>query len=283
MTRSRYLRTNKVQIMGILNTSPESFYKKSIRTSRQEISHAARIMEKQGADVIDIGGMSTAPYLSTMISSDAESRRVCMAVQEIRKVSNIPISVDTCRAAVACDALDAGADIINDVTGLKYDKKMAQVIARYDASVVICAYGRRSVSGDASETAMLLRQGVSVATRAGISKDKITLDPAIGFFRKTGKGQLFSRTKSDWVRRDLEILANISRIKSQYPVLVSVSNKSFLGKILGKTDPADRLSASLACEALAVMNGADIIRTHNVAESRRVIDVARRLSTHKSL
>ena len=114
---------NPVRIMGILNTSPESFYKKSIQTTKTQIKNSVKEMENDGADFIDVGGMSTAPYLSTMVSEKTESKRILEAVKIIQDVSNIPISVDTCRAKPARDALENGVEIINDISGLKYDER----------------------------------------------------------------------------------------------------------------------------------------------------------------
>ena len=111
--------SNPVRIMGILNTSSESFYKKSISISREKIIDAVSRMEGEGADFIDVGGMSTAPYLSTMISEKTERDRVVKAIKIVQRVTNLPISVDTCRSSVAKEALELGVDIINDVTGLK--------------------------------------------------------------------------------------------------------------------------------------------------------------------
>ena len=112
--------SNPVRIMGILNTSPESFYKKSISITKQRIVDAVNKMEEEGADFIDVGGMSTAPYLSTMVSEKTEMARIVNAVKIIQCTTNLPISVDTCRAAVAKEALELGVDIINDFTSLKY-------------------------------------------------------------------------------------------------------------------------------------------------------------------
>jgi dihydropteroate synthase len=129
--------TNPVRIMGILNTSSESFYKKSIKTSKQSISNTIKEMELDGADFIDVGGMSTAPYLSTLISEKEEFSRISKAIKIIQNVSNLPISVDTCRAAVANSALELGVDIINDISGLKYDSKMIKVISNYNPSLIL--------------------------------------------------------------------------------------------------------------------------------------------------
>ena len=276
--------SNPTRIMGILNLSPESFYKKSIKTTKNEISKTVHLMENHGADIIDIGGMSTAPYLSTLISEKEESKRLTNAIKIIQKISNLPISVDTCRANVAKEVLELGVEIINDVTGLKYDKNMKTVMQHFQPSVILCAYNRKSISGNVVETKKILKKSISLAKKAGIPSNKSTLDPSIGFFRNSGKGKFFSHIKTNWVARDLEILSNLKNLKQHYPILVSVSRKSFLGKILDKTNPDERLSGSLACEVLSTIGGADVIRTHNVKETKHVVSLAKRLTrTNKSL
>ena len=271
--------SNPVRIMGILNTSPESFYKKSISTSRQRIVNAVHRMEDEGADFIDVGGMSTAPYLSTMVSEKTEVSRIIKAVKIIQQASNLPISVDTCRSAIAREALELGVDIINDVTGLKYDHMMPKIIEKYRPSLVLCAYSKKTITGNQLlKTKYLLRESLEIAKSAKIPRTKIVLDPAIGFFRKKGRNSFFTKINSDWVKRDLLILENLRSIKLNNPILVSVSNKSFIGKILKKQNPSDRLAGSLAAEAVCVLNGADIIRTHNVSETREAVTVAQKLS-----
>ena len=261
-----------VRIMGILNTSPESFYKKSISIGRQKIIDVVHRMEEEGADFIDVGGMSTAPYLSTMVPEKIEMVRVINAVKIIQRATNLPISVDTCRATVAKEALELGVDIINDVTGLKYDILMPKIIERYCPSLILCAYSKKIITGNqVLETKKLLKKSLEIAKSAKIPRTKIVLDPAIGFFRKKGNNSFFTRINSDWVKRDLLILKNLRSIKSSMPLLVSVSNKSFIGKILKKENPAARLAGSLAAEVVCVLNGADIIRTHNVAETKKAI------------
>lgn len=273
--------SNPVRIMGIINTSPESFYKKSVASGRK-LAPLAKQMEEQGADFIDVGGMSTAPYLSTMISEKTELKRVTDAIKIIKKVTNLPISVDTCRATVAKDALKEGAEILNDISGLKYDKAMLGVVSRYQPSLVLCAHSKKPVQGNnIAKTKELLKQSLDIAKAAGISRKKIVLDPAIGFFRRSGNGPFFTKINSDWVERDLLILQNLRLLKSNQPLLVSVSNKSFIGKLLKKEDPSDRLSGSLAAEVIAVLNGADIIRTHNVKETRQAVFLAQKF-LHKS-
>jgi dihydropteroate synthase len=276
---------NSVKIMGILNTSPESFYKKSIKTTKQQITNTVKQMEIDGADFIDIGGMSTAPYLSTLVSEKIESKRILDAIKIIQNVSNLPISVDTCRANVAKAALEYGIEIINDISGLKYDDKMIDVIEEYGPSLILCAFDSKIVSGNyVTTTKSLLKDSIKIAKIAGITSNKIVLDPAVGFFRKSGKGPFFTKIKTDWLERDLVVIKNLKSIKQQYPILISVSNKSFIGKLLGKENPSDRLFGSLAAEVVCVLNGADIIRTHNVAETKDAITVAEKLSRrHKDL
>jgi dihydropteroate synthase len=276
---------NPVRIMSILNTSPESFYKKSISTTKTDIKNYVKQMESEGADFIDVGGMSTAPYLSTTVSEKVESKRILDAIKIIQNVSNLPISVDTCRAKVARDVLEYGVDIINDISGLKYDKKMQEVISKFSPSLILCAFSPKVALGNpVTVTKKLLRESLQIAKKSHISSKKIVLDPAIGFFRKSGKGPFFTKTKSDWLERDLSILKNLNSIKQTFPILISVSNKSFIGKILGKENPKDRLFGSIAAETVSVMNGADIIRTHNVEATKDAITIASNLSKqHKGL
>lgn len=270
---------NPVRIMGILNTSPESFYKKSVNTGKILIKNTAKLMEDQGADFIDVGGMSTAPYLSTSVSEKIESKRIQNAIKIIQNSTNLPISVDTCRAKVAKDALEYGVEIINDVSGLKYDKNMEEVISKYSPSLILCAYSPKSVSGNPiTVTKKLLQDSINLAKKLHVSSEKIALDPAIGFFRKTGKGLFFTKIKSDWLERDLSILKNLNSIKKNYPILISVSNKSFIGKILKRENPNDRLFGSISAEVVSVMNGADIIRTHNVQATKDAVTIASKLS-----
>ena len=267
---------NPVRIMGILNTSPESFYKKSIRTTKTQIRNSIKEMENDGADFIDVGGMSTAPYLSTIVSEKTESKRILEAVKIIQDVSNIPISVDTCRAKPAKDALEHGVEIINDISGLKYDEKMKDVVSDFSPSLILCAFSSKTVTGNPMSTKKLLQESLKIAKKSHVSSEKIVLDPSIGFFRKKGNGPFFTKIKSDWVKRDLTVIQNLNSIKGNYPILVSVSNKSFLGEILQK-DPSDRLLGSVAAEAISVINGADIIRTHNVNATKDAVTIASNL------
>ncbi len=270
---------NPVRIMGILNTSPESFYKKSINTSRTKIKNAVIQMENDGADFIDVGGMSTAPYLSTMISEKIESKRVLDAIKIIQNTTNLPISVDTCRSSVAKIALENDVEIINDISGLKYDKNMKDVISKFQPSLILCAYDSKIILGNSiNSTKKLFKSSLKIAKDCQVPDKKIVLDPAIGFFRKTGKGKFFTKIKTDWVDRDLSIIKNLNSFKMKYPILISVSNKSLIGSLLQKENPSDRLFGSITAEAICVLNGANIIRTHNVMATRDAITIATKLS-----
>lgn len=272
--------SNPVRIMGILNTSPESFYKKSISSSKQKIIDTVNRMQEEGADFIDIGGMSTAPYLSTMITEKMEINRIIKGIKIVQQHSNLPISVDTCRSSVAKEALELGVDIINDITGLKYDPLMRKIVEKYSPSLILCAYSKKTITGNqVQKTKNLLQESLNISKSANISQSQIVLDPSIGFFRNKGKkSAIFTKINSDWIQRDLTILQNLKAIKLNKPILVSVSNKSFLGKILEKENPSDRLYGSLAAEVISVLNGAHIIRTHNVSETKDAVTIAQRLS-----
>ena len=274
--------SSPIRIMGIINTSPESFYKKSVFTDKKTIEKTAKLMEEDGADFIDVGGMSTAPYIKTLVSEDQEIKRITNAINAIQKVSKLPISIDTCRAKVAKVALQLGAEIVNDVSGLKYDKNMISILEQHRPSVIVCAYSNKIISGNqVRQTRNLVEQSVALAIKSGVLASKIVVDPAIGFFRRKAQGVLFTKINSDWLQRDVMILKNLNQIKGKYPVLVSVSRKSFIGELLDETDPEKRLYGSLAAETFAALNGADIIRTHNVKATVDVVKIVKNLKNLK--
>ena len=172
-------RKNEITIMGILNLSPESFYKNSIKSTKSQISKYVTELEDNGANIIDIGGLSTAPYLKTIVSEKIESERITKTIKIIQSLSNIPISVDTCRASVANDALELGIDVINDISGLKYDKNMPKIIEKYQPSLILCSYSKNIVKGNLiSETKKLLNESIKIAQNSNIPKNKIVVDPA---------------------------------------------------------------------------------------------------------
>ena len=282
LARVRVGGSSPIRVMGIINTSPESFYKKSVFTDKKIIEKTAKLMEEDGADFIDVGGMSTAPYIKTLISEDKEIKRITNAINAIQKVSKLPVSIDTCRAKVAEVALQLGAEIVNDVSGLKYDKNMVDVLEKHCPSVVLCAFSNEAIKGNqVIQIRKLISQSVALALKSGIPTNQIIVDPAIGFFRKKAQGVLFTKINSDWLQRDMLILKNLKHIKQEHPILVSISRKSFIGELLGETDPDKRLYGSLAAETFAALNGADIIRTHNVKATNDIVKIVTNLKSLK--
>ena len=262
---------NSVKIMGVMNLSPESFYKHSIKTNVNSISKYVKKLEIDGADIIDIGAMSTAPYLDTMISPKIEISRLQKAIKIIRNSCKIPVSIDTPRSRVAEEALKIGVDAINDVCGLKYDPKMAEVIAKHNIPVILGAFEKKPtkvLTAKSLSTKRILHDSITIAQQAGIKKTNIIIDPSIGFFRKEGNNPFFTKiTKIPWYCRDIEIVYNLKELtKLSVPICISLSNKSFLGKLMN-LEINERLIPSVIMEIIAVLNGAKIIRTHNVKET----------------
>jgi dihydropteroate synthase len=263
--------------MGIINASPESFYKASVRTGEREIAAAAKQMEERGAHIIDVGAMSTAPYLETVIPVQEEIRRMKLAVRAVKSACDLPVSADTPRASVAEEAIAAGADAVNDVTGLKYDSRMADVVAKAGVPVIAGAYSKSPATGRLAGTIKALKESIALAKKAGI-KD-VAVDPSIGFFREKGKNPFFTKiTDMPWYARDIEVLSNLDRLAALGPVCVSVSRKSFIGHLLN-VQGDDRLIPSLVCEAVAVLNGASIVRTHSVRETVQALTMLQLLKS----
>ena len=271
-------RSYPVRIMGIINTSSESFHKSSIVQNKRALRDIVVQMESDGADIIDVGGMSTAPYKKTLVSEKVESKRVLDAINIIQQATNLPISVDTCRASVAKVALENGVEILNDISGLKYDKLMLNVVHQFHPSLVLCAFSKSQLRGNLiDKTKQLLKSSMNLAKAVGISKNKIVFDPAIGFFRKNGSGNFFTKISSDWFKRDIDTFQNLKSFSVDIPILISSSNKSFIGKILGKTETNKRIYGSVVADALAVIYGASVIRTHNVSQTNDAIKIAQKL------
>src|SRR6266487_716270 len=258
--------------MGVINVSPESFYKNSVKTKVNEIAIVATEMQKTGADMIDVGAMSTAPYLETIISVEQETRRMTHAIEVIKSNCSLPISADTPRAEVAKEAIKLGADAINDISGLKYDKKMADIVARSGLPIIMGAFGGSGVSALASGsvfgTIKVLSESISIAKSASIAADNIIIDPAIGFFRPKGKNPFFTKmTDLPWYIRDIEVISNLKKLKRfSKPICICVSRKSFIGNIFN-LGPEERLIPSAATELICILNSANLIRTHDVRET----------------
>jgi dihydropteroate synthase len=259
-----------VRLAGAINVSPESFYQGSVATGEDSLRAKAEQMAAEGADLLDIGAMSTAPYLRTEITEAEEIQRLTWAIGIVRKAVAVPVSADTKRGGVALAALDAGADIINDVSGLRYDPGMAEIIARRAQGVILMASETDPNARDPIETVRgLLEESLRVVWKAGVPDHRVVLDPGIGFFRQTA---------IPWHAWDCEVLRRLAELRALgRPLLVGVSRKSFIGKIVGQADPRDRLAGSLAATAIAVVNGAHLIRTHDVGPTREAVRMAEAL------
>lgn len=257
-------------IMGILNVTPDSF-----SDGNQYFRHEAAVaraleMEAQGADIIDIGGESTRPDAPPVDDHD-ELRRVIPVIELLATRLKIPISIDTYKASVAKAALAAGAEIVNDISGLAFDKHMAEVVAAAGAGLVVMhtrgkpqEMQQNTCYADIiAEVSQYLSHSVSVAKAAGVKPERIVIDPGIGF-AKDVEGNL------EIIRR-LQEFSQLGR-----PILVGASRKAFIGKITGRV-PAERIFGTAAVMALAIHNGATILRVHDVREMRDVADMARAL------
>jgi dihydropteroate synthase len=280
--RNLEIGNGKPKIMGIINSSPESFYKESISVDEKIISERAIQMEEEGADIIDIGGMSTAPYLDTVVSVDKEVERIRNAIGAVKDVRSIPLSVDSPRADVVKASIEMGVDLINDVTGLKYDDKMKNIIFSSGLPVIIGAYGNRSItykSGDISETIDILQESILLASETGINEDKLIIDPLIGFFRAAGNNPFFTKiAHQNWYERDIGIISNLKNLSNlSKPICISVSRKSFIGHLFNLTE-SERLVPSIVTQVICILNGADIIRTHDVKETKVALELLGRMS-----
>ncbi|MFP3191690.1 MAG: dihydropteroate synthase [Thermoproteus sp.] len=276
-----------VRIMGVINASPESFYAGSIADVPERAVELADSW-RGFVDLIDVGGMSTAPYKDTWVPAEEELRRVVPVVKALAQHVDIPISVDTYRPKVAEEALRAGASIVNDVTGLKLYPEMCKVVRDYGASLVLMAREREPRPGADPVDRLIsaLRESVEIALRCGVDPERIVVDPGIGFptlppadapYVMAGEYR-HGDPQWPWWKWDLYVIKNLEKIgELGRPVLVGVSRKSFIRRILGARTPDEVLPGSLAAEALAVAHGADAIRTHNPKESRQAVKIAEAL------
>lgn len=267
-TRLRRLELgSKTLIMGILNTTPDSFSDGGLYFNTEQAIARALQMEQEGADIIDIGGESTRPG-SDPVTPEEEISRVLPVIERLQGRLSIPISIDTTKARVAVAALDAGAEIVNDISGMRFDPEMVQVIVTYGAGVCLMhTRGRPKImqtlppSQDIwSEIVDYLESAVSAAIDAGVAREQILIDPGIGF----------GKTVED----NLRVLRELSRLEIlNLPILIGTSRKSFIGKILGK-DESSRLLGTAATVVASILNGAHIVRVHDVAEMVEVIKIA---------
>jgi dihydropteroate synthase len=253
--------------MGILNITPDSFSDGGLYFNKQAAVNRALRMQDEGADIIDIGGESTRPGAGKTPVKE-ETGRVVPVIEAIAGKITIPVSIDTYKSEVAKAALSAGASMVNDISGLRFDKKMPDVISAYKVPVVIMHIKGtpRNMQKNPVYKALIpeiadyLRGGIELARNAGIADDRIIIDPGIGF----GKT----------VEHNLEIIKRLNEFDGlQKPVLLGPSRKSFIGKILGGLPVTERLEGTAAAVAVGIFNGANIIRVHDVKEMARVARV----------
>lgn len=257
----------KTYIMGILNVTPDSFFDGGKYSDRDRaIARAFQLIE-EGADIIDVGGESTRPG-SSPVTIDEELKRVIPVIEEIAKRVEIPISIDTYKSKVAEEAINAGASIINDISGFRFDPEMPYIAAKYDTPVVLMHIKgtpkdmQKNPQYDAliPEIIEYLRTSIVIAKNAGVRDDKIIIDPGIGF------GKLPEHNLQ--ILRDLKVFSLLGK-----PILIGVSRKSFIGKILDDAPPEARLEGTAAAVAVSIINGANIIRVHDVAYISKIVKV----------
>lgn len=258
----------KTYIMGVLNVTPDSFSDGGLYFDRDKAIERGLSLAKDGADIIDIGGESSRPG-SNPVSIDEEIKRTAPVISVLSKVLDIPISIDTYKSEVAQEALNAGASMVNDISGTRFDSKMAAVVRKFDVPVIIM-----HIKGTPSnmqitpvyqalipEILEYLREGINICREHGIPDERIIIDPGIGF------GKTFEH--------NLEIINNLKEFSLLgKPIAIGVSRKAFIGKILGDVPTSQRLEGTASAVAISVYNGANIVRVHDVAEMSKVVKVA---------
>ncbi|HEC82731.1 MAG TPA: dihydropteroate synthase [Thermoplasmatales archaeon] len=259
----------KTYVMGILNVTPDSFYNGGKYFSIEEAIKRAKQIEKEGADIIDVGGESTRPF-SKRIDEKEEMERVLPIIEEIKKEIKIPVSIDTYKPKVAEKAIEKGADMVNDIMAL-LKENMADVVKEYNVPVCIMHMKGTpenmqkiaSYEDVVEEIYSFLKNRIEFAISSGIDENKIIIDPGIGFGKRTGSG----------IEDNCEIISRLMEIKSiGKPVLIGISRKTFIGNITS-SPVNERLEGSLGAEAVAIANGADIIRCHDVYATKKMAKI----------
>lgn len=265
----------RVHVMGILNVTPDSFSDGGRYVDADAACAHAMAMIEQGADLLDIGAESSKPG-AVAIDEEEERRRLLPIVRELCRRTTIPLSIDTTKAAIAEEALDAGAALINDISALRFDPRMASVVARSGAGVILMhmqgtpATMQRTASYTyvVEDVRAFLAARLEVAQQAGIPRDRILLDPGIGF----GKN----------CEHNVTLLNHLGAFQTLgRPIVVGVSRKAFLGKILGRTID-ERLMGTAGAVAIAIMKGARVVRVHDVAPIRDVVKIVEAIMSSSS-
>ncbi len=259
-------------LMGVVNVTPDSFSDGGqFFQTKQAIDQAYRLFE-EGADLVDIGGESSRSG-AVPVSIDEELKRVLPVVEEIAGAGKLPVSVDTVKFEVAERSLEAGASVINDISGLQRESRLAELAARTGAGLILMHMRGTPQNMQSlvdytdlcAEIQQFFQTQVAVARRSGVRDAQIVLDPGIGF--------------SKTAEQNLVLIKHMSRVRlEQFPLLVGVSRKSFIGKITGR-DAKERLFGTAAAVAASVFNGANILRVHDVIPMKEVVSVAHAIST----
>ncbi|HEY0428656.1 MAG TPA: dihydropteroate synthase [Pyrinomonadaceae bacterium] len=269
LTSRRKIFFNKTLVMAILNVTPDSFSDGGEFFSTEKALRHAEKLIAEGADILDVGGESTRPH-SERVSAEEEIKRVCPIIEAIAKRFNVPVSVDTSKAEVAERAVGAGAEVINDVSGLRFDEKIAEVASKYKTGLILMhlrgtfetMHRQAAVSDILREVSEGFRQSVEKAKSFGINENQIVLDVGLGF------GKTFEQ--------NLELIGKLKRVIEEFPdfpLLVGASRKSFIGKILDDAPVENRLAGTLAANSIAAWNGANIVRVHDVRETIETLKV----------
>ncbi len=268
--RGRKISFDRTYIMGIVNATPDSFYRASSHTAVSIIERVVTEMAEEGADFIDIGAESTRPG-SMPVDEKEEMRRMKMVIPAVMKRTRVPVSVDTYKAKVAALAIDHGVNMINDISGLRFDRAMAGLIARNRASLIIMHMRGKPKTMQRnpryrdlmSELHDFFEERIAYAVRSGIERDRIMIDPGLGFGKRLDD--------------NYTIMDRLAELKGlDRPILVGHSRKSFVGKQFD-LPPESRLEGTLALEALLIAHGASVLRVHDVLEAKRASQLVDRI------
>jgi dihydropteroate synthase len=271
--RGRDIAVDKPIVFGILNVTPDSFSDGGQFESTEAALRHVEAMVGHRADGVDVGGESTRPQGAALVSADEELRRVVPVVREIRaRFPDLVVSVDTTKSAVAEAVLSEGANIINDVSGLRLDPRLGEIVATGQAGLVLmhsrggvaemgtyryAEYGADVVGDMIREVAMSIQS----AETAGVQRNRIVIDPGVGFAKRS--------------EHSLRVLAELDRVRALgFPIMVGVSRKRFVGELSGVSQASDRVFGTVGANVAALMRGARVFRVHDVAENRQALDVA---------
>lgn len=259
---------SKTLIMGILNVTPDSFYDGGkYNTIKQALIHTEQMIS-EGADIIDVGGESTRPG-SNSVSQKEELRRVIPIIDAINKNFEIPVSIDTTKSMVARQALDSGATIVNDISGLSFDPALADIVSKYEAQIILCHTSSRPVDMQKKtlyenivvDIYNYLQNSIKISEDCGILSDNISIDPGFGFGKTANHNLLLLKSLSKFKKLDKK-------------VVIGTSMKSFIGKILQSDDIEQRILGTFATIVISILNGADIVRVHDVKKMKVAVQIA---------